>query len=53
MVSYDDFKELSKGKKSYAEVKAAGRYRQEGKQYVMQDGDIVHFMFNVTTAKKK
>lgn len=53
VVSFDDFKELSKGKKSYAEVKAAGRYRQEGKQYVMQDGDIVHFMFNVTTTKKK
>jgi len=52
-VAYEDFKELSKGKKSYAEVKAAGRYRQEGKTYVMQDGDIVHFMFNVTAPKKK
>ena len=29
------------------------RYRQEGKSYVMQDGDIVHFHFNVTTDKKK
>jgi hypothetical protein len=26
-----------------AEVKAAGRYRQEGKAYVVEDGDIIHF----------
>jgi ribosome-binding ATPase YchF (GTP1/OBG family) len=26
-----------------AEVKAAGKYRQEGKSYLVQDGDIVHF----------
>jgi hypothetical protein len=26
-----------------AEVKAAGRYRQEGKAYVVDDGDIIHF----------
>lgn len=35
-----------------ANVKAAGRYRQEGRNYVMQDGDIVHFMFNVSNSKK-
>lgn len=51
--SYDDFKELSNGTKSMANVKAAGKYRQEGRNYVMQDGDIVHFMFNVTTSSKK
>jgi obg-like ATPase 1 len=51
--SYDDFKNLSNGQKSMANVKAAGKYRQEGKSYVMQDGDIVYFLFNVTTAKKK
>jgi len=39
--------------KGMSEVKAAGKYRQEGKSYVMQDGDIVHFQFNVTAAKKK
>ena len=38
--------------KSYANIKAAGKYRQEGKTYIMQDGDIVHFMFNVTAKKK-
>jgi ribosome-binding ATPase len=28
-------------------IKAAGRMRAEGKSYVMQDGDICHFLFNV------
>jgi len=51
--SYDDFKSLCGGKKSYADVKAAGKYRQEGRNYIMQDGDIVHFMFNVTASAKK
>merc|ERR1719498_541321 len=31
-----------------AEVEAAGKYRQEGKTYVVKDGDIIHFQFNVT-----
>jgi ribosome-binding ATPase YchF (GTP1/OBG family) len=51
--SYDDFKGLCNGQKSMANIKAAGKYRQEGRSYVMQDGDIVHFMFNVTAAGKK
>lgn len=38
--------------KSMSAVKAAGKYRQEGKTYVVQDGDIIHFMFNVTAKKK-
>jgi len=50
--SFDDFKELATGK-SMAPIKAAGKYRQEGRSYVMQDGDIVHFMFNVTASAKK
>eukprot|EP00040_Diaphanoeca_grandis_P038512 m.256684 g.256684 ORF g.256684 m.256684 type:complete len:403 (+) comp34582_c0_seq1:61-1269(+) len=33
-------------------VKAAGKYRQEGKNYVFQDGDVVHFQFNVTSKGK-
>jgi GTP-binding protein YchF len=28
-------------------IKAAGKMRQEGKEYVVQDGDIMHFLFNV------
>ena len=33
--------------KSENAVKEAGKLRLEGKDYVMQDGDIVHFRFNV------
>jgi len=51
--SFDDFKALHAGTASMAKVKEAGKYRQEGKQYVMQEGDIVEFMFNVTNSKKK
>lgn len=32
---------------SMAEAKAQGRVRMEGKDYVMQDGDVVEFRFNV------
>ncbi|MGH7144375.1 MAG: redox-regulated ATPase YchF [Planctomycetota bacterium] len=32
--------------KSEAAIKAAGKLRVEGKEYVMQDGDIVHFLIN-------
>jgi hypothetical protein len=32
---------------SEAGIKAAGRMRMEGKEYVVQDGDIIHFLFNV------
>ena len=32
---------------SEAEIKAAGKYRQEGKEYVVQDGDVLFFKFNV------
>jgi len=51
--AFDDFKALHKGDASMTKVKEAGKYRQEGKQYVMQDGDIVVFMHNTTTGKKK
>lgn len=32
---------------SEAEIRAKGLLRQEGKEYVVQDGDIMHFRFNV------
>ena len=32
---------------SMAEAKKLGTYRLEGKQYVVQDGDIIEFLFNV------
>jgi len=38
--AFADFKALHKGDASMAKVKEAGKYRQEGKQYTFQDGDI-------------
>ncbi|MEQ9408508.1 MAG: redox-regulated ATPase YchF [Fuerstiella sp.] len=32
--------------KSEKEIRAAGRMRIEGKDYIVQDGDICHFLFN-------
>lgn len=43
VVSYDDL--ISAG--SYAVARERGQLRLEGKDYVMQDGDVVHFRFNV------
>ncbi|KGL41170.1 redox-regulated ATPase YchF [Listeria sp. SHR_NRA_18] len=43
VVSYDDL--LEHGSEQAAKV--AGRLRSEGKEYVMKDGDVVHFLFNV------
>ncbi|RQX70000.1 putative GTP-binding protein [Toxoplasma gondii CAST] len=34
-------------------VKAAGKYLQKGKDYVVEDGDIIFFKFNVTSSGKK
>ena len=33
--------------KSEKAIKEAGKLRSEGKNYHMQDGDVVHFLFNV------
>ena len=43
IVSFDDL--VATG--SMAEAKAKGKVRMEGKDYVMQDGDVVEFRFNV------
>lgn len=40
---FDDLMELGSEKK----IKESGRLRVEGKEYVVQDGDIMHFLFNV------
>lgn len=34
-------------------VKAAGKYLQKGRDYVVDDGDIIYFKFNVGNSKKK
>ncbi len=43
IVSFEDL--ISAG--SMAEAKALGKVRMEGKEYVMRDGDVVEFRFNV------
>ena len=43
VVSFDDLVEAG----SMAAAKAAGKVRMEGKDYVMADGDVVEFRFNV------
>jgi len=53
VMNYNDFKEEG----SEAAAKAAGKYRQQGKNYTVEDGDIIFFKFNagagLTAAKKK
>ncbi|XP_050418745.1 obg-like ATPase 1 [Patella vulgata] len=53
VMSFTDFKEYG----NEAAVKNAGKYKQKGKEYVVEDGDIIFFKFNagagLTAAKKK
>ncbi|MBI2636478.1 redox-regulated ATPase YchF [Candidatus Peregrinibacteria bacterium] len=42
-ISYKDFIQFG----SELKAKEAGKMRQEGKSYVVQDGDVMHFRFNV------
>ncbi|BBB24541.1 GTP-binding protein YchF [Isorropodon fossajaponicum endosymbiont JTNG4] len=42
-VAFSDFIEFS-GEKG---AKEAGKLRSEGKEYIVQDGDVIHFLFNV------
>jgi ribosome-binding ATPase YchF (GTP1/OBG family) len=43
VVTYDDFTKTG----SFAEAKKHGVFRLEGKEYIVQDGDIITFRFNV------
>ncbi len=42
-IAFDDYIALN----GEAGAKEAGKLRQEGKEYVVQDGDVLHFKFNV------
>ena len=44
VISYEDIIKYG----SEIKAKEAGRLRIEGKEYIMQDGDVCHFRFNVT-----
>lgn len=43
VISYDDFKKIG----SEAQARKLGLYRLEGKDYVVKDGDIIEFRFNI------
>ncbi|WP_242084735.1 redox-regulated ATPase YchF [Aestuariivivens sediminis] len=43
VISYDDYVNYG----SEAKVKEAGKMRVEGKNYIVKDGDVMHFLFNV------
>ncbi|WP_267740126.1 redox-regulated ATPase YchF [Myroides injenensis] len=43
VIAYDDFVQYG----SEAKVKEAGKLRVEGKEYIVKDGDVMHFRFNV------
>ncbi len=43
VISFDEFKECG----SMAKARDLGKLRLEGKDYVVQDGDIISFRFNV------
>jgi len=49
VMRYEDFVELG----SELQVKLGGKLRQQGKDYVVLDGDICHFKFNVSSSGKK
>uniref|UniRef100_G1QFS3 Obg like ATPase 1 n=1 Tax=Myotis lucifugus TaxID=59463 RepID=G1QFS3_MYOLU len=49
VMKYDDFKEEG----SENAVKAAGKYRQQGRNYIVEDGDIIFFKFNTPQQPKK
>jgi hypothetical protein len=43
VMKYDDFVQYG----SEAAVKDAGKFKVEGKEYIVNDGDLMHFRFNV------
>ena len=43
VISYEDFVNFG----SEAKVKEAGKMKVEGKEYIVKDGDVMHFRFNV------
>ena len=43
VISFTDYENF----KTEAKVKEAGKMRIEGKEYIVQDGDVMHFRFNV------
>jgi len=49
VMKYVDYKELG----SEGACRAGGKHRQQGKEYIVEDGDILFFKFNAAGLKKK
>ncbi|XP_043931289.1 obg-like ATPase 1 [Protopterus annectens] len=49
VMKFEDFKEEG----SEASVKASGKYRQQGRNYIVEDGDVIFFKFNTPQQPKK
>tara|TARA_B100002051_G_C16727943_1_gene636407 strand:+ start:536 stop:1627 length:1092 start_codon:yes stop_codon:yes gene_type:complete len=43
VIAYNDYVEFN----GESGARDAGKWRQEGKEYIVQDGDVIHFRFNV------
>ena len=43
VIAYNDYVEFN----GESGAREAGKWRQEGKEYIVQDGDVIHFRFNV------
>jgi len=43
VIGFDDFIQYQ----GEAGAKEAGKWRLEGKNYIVKDGDVMHFLFNV------
>ena len=43
VIGFDDFI-AGKGEQG---AKEAGKMKREGKEYIVKDGDVMHFLFNV------
>ena len=43
VIGYEDFVQYG----SEAKCKEAGKFKVEGKEYIVKDGDVMHFRFNV------
>lgn len=49
VMHYEDWAEAG----SEAQAKATGKYMQKGKEYLVEDGDICYFKFNVSATRAR
>jgi hypothetical protein len=49
VIAYEDLIEA----KTFAEARRRGTLRQEGKGYIVQEGDVLDILFNVSTTERR